>query len=248
MDKFDYFRKGNAVFLPKTPAASLRGIEKGYPVVESYIHLGTSVKALDEEPYDLDDLERILAREDLDLNTNSILLGIFEKLISSTSSETALFAAEGINLIESRYFSKIERLKKGKKKLSSCVKLARLFFELSVLNRTKETIRRFYLRESYRYLNAVRKREPLGEEDAKLYVSILSDLKLYHQAMSYIESLSYLDRSVMLVLKLKVEFLQKHYQNVCKLAGELQALNAPLDENLSTCLGYWLSWKEDYGT
>lgn len=76
-----------------------------------FIFKSGSTKPLNEEPFDIEAIERLLSRKDLDLEANMILIDIFEKLIFSADQEIALFAAESINIIETRYNSRIEQLK-----------------------------------------------------------------------------------------------------------------------------------------
>ena len=112
MEGFTYFKTVRESFIPKTPDAALKAMEAGLQPGEAFIYRGTSIKPLDDEPLDLDEIARVVEREDLDIQTNLLLMRIFEKLVKSQDAELALFAAESINAIENRYNSSIETLKK----------------------------------------------------------------------------------------------------------------------------------------
>ncbi len=113
MAGFDFFRSRLSGYVPRTPAGALKAIGAGLIPVEHFVYASTSVKPLDEEPYDLDSIERMLARRDLGIETSAQLKSILEKLIGTDDQETALFGAEGINALEGRYVNRIEALKKS---------------------------------------------------------------------------------------------------------------------------------------
>ena len=108
---FDYLRERNIKFKPKTPRAAINAFAARILPIHAFVNMGTSVKPLDEEPYDLDNIERVLARENLDLQTNLLLMRLFERMVRNEDTEIALFAAESMNLIENRYNKNIEALK-----------------------------------------------------------------------------------------------------------------------------------------
>lgn len=112
MKDYDFFRARRVMFNPRTPVAALKAYETGFNPLEMFIFKSGSAKPLNEEPFDIEAIERYLSRQDLNLEANSILVSIFEKLIYSQDQELALFAAESINIIENRYNNRIEEAKK----------------------------------------------------------------------------------------------------------------------------------------
>jgi len=97
--------------LPRTRGA-LKAFEEGFAPIEAFIYKSTSSKPIDEQPYDLDEIERILSRPNLDFRTNVVLMEFLKNLIHHEDQELALFAAESINVIENRYNTRISSLKK----------------------------------------------------------------------------------------------------------------------------------------
>ncbi|MEA1911578.1 MAG: hypothetical protein U9N32_07885, partial [Spirochaetota bacterium] len=173
MDEYDYFRDRKEGFQPKTPIAALKAYQAGFLPISVFTYKSGSTKPLDETPYDIEEIEKLLSRENLGLETNIVLIGIFENLIFSEDQEIALFAAESINIIENRYNKKIEALKQSLQsdKLTETEltkvksKLGRLFFELAMLNKERDSIKKFFLRESYQYFSNIRKVRNLEAEE-----------------------------------------------------------------------------------
>ncbi|RLD30260.1 MAG: hypothetical protein DRI73_10530, partial [Bacteroidetes bacterium] len=185
MDDYDYFRAKKDRFQPKTPIAALKAYKAGFLPISVFTYKSGSTKPLDEKPYDIEGIERLLSRENLGLETNIVLIEIFEDLIFSEDQEIALFAAESINIIENRYNSKIEKLKLNSEKIESTKvssKLGRLFFELAMLNNERDSIKKFFLRESYQYFSDIRKSRKLSPEELNTLIRILIELKLYKNA------------------------------------------------------------------
>jgi hypothetical protein len=194
MSGFDFFRRPHTGFTPRTPAAALRGIGAGLLSAEHFIHLSTSTRPLDEEPFDIDAVERVLARPDLTMVTTVILKSICEQLIESRDGETALLGAEGINAIESRCINLIEDLKgqlaapgsarethqRRRRRLQR--ELARRYFELAALHGRSGSLGAFYLREAYASLRGALVRGRISRADLQLKVDILVALGLHGQA------------------------------------------------------------------
>jgi hypothetical protein len=68
-----------------------------------FIWKAVNVRPIFEEPWDFNEIDRLLAKEDLDLETIILLMTIFGRLIRAPDKEAALFAAEGINVLERGY-------------------------------------------------------------------------------------------------------------------------------------------------
>jgi len=217
MFNFDYIKTNTIGFKPKTPSAALKGIEENLFPVENFIYLGTSVKPINEKPYDIDTLERVLARRDLDIKTYIILNRIFEELTKSSDQETALFAAEGINLIENRYNTRIENLKEkleNGENHETLLMLAKTYYEFALLNERKAEIKSFYLRESFEYIKKIISKKKYRKKDILLLVRILIELKMYDQAFNILNRVKNETEPMILFLKAEVEFHRRKLSEV----------------------------------
>jgi len=237
---FDYFRRSPKAYRPRTAHAAMRAAEAGLLPLEACVYLGTSTKPLDEEPIDLDDIEHILSRPHLDLETNLLLIRILTKLLRNSDAETALFAAESINGIENRYTKRIEALK-GKLKEEASVdflrSLAQQYYELAQMH--PGSIRNFYLREAYGYIKKLNKLKPLGRQDVVLLVRLLLALGLTDQAKRIIDQLADREDPSYLPLEVEVAFKRKDIAGLQKLCDRLKAEPQHLDEDSQAFLSYW---------
>lgn len=243
MDEYAFFREQFDRFNPKTPIAAIKAYEGGFIPISVFINKSNSTKPLDEEPYDINEIERLLSRENLGLQTNIMLIGIFEKLIFSDDQEIALFAAESINIIENRYNKKIQKLKddfKENEDLDKCSKLGTLFFELAILNRKREAIKNFFLKESYSYYSTIRGRRKLSDNELNTIIRILLELKLYMNASEILEK-EQTDNSVLyLLLKAEIEFAKKDFIKVREICTELLEHIEQLSEKEFVMVSYWM--------
>ena len=245
MEGFDFFKSSRELYRPKTPAAALKAYETGFNPIEMFIFKSGSTKPLNEEPFDLEAVERLLSRKDLDLEANIVLIGIFEKLIYSHDQETALFAAESINIIENRYNSRIERLKKMLEKDkdesgSVNASLGKIFFELAMINGSRLSIKKFYFKEAYNRMNYVRAQRSLTTEELSLLVRILLELQLNRNAMDILERETKEKDIEYLFLKAEIAFAMKKYNIVFSLCRDLQEKAADLPPERRNLLYYWL--------
>ncbi len=249
MEGFEFFKSSRELYRPKTPAAALKAYETGFNPIEMFIFKSGSTKPLNEEPFDMEAIERLLSRKDLDLEANVVLIGIFEKLIYSHDQETALFAAESINIIENRYNSRIEQLKellakdpeKDKDESSEVhSELGKIFFELAMINGSRVSIKKFYFKEAYSRMNFVRAHRKLTIEELGLMVRILLELQLYRNAMDILERESNEKDTDYLFLKAEIAFAMKKYDLVFPLCRELREKAEDLSSERKMLLYYWL--------
>lgn len=243
MEVFDFFNKSKVLYNPKTPAAALKAYETGFNPIEMFIFKSGSTKPLNEEPFDIEAIERLLSRKDLDLEANMILIDIFEKLIFSADQEIALFAAESINIIETRYNSRIEQLKiilEEKDSIEVHAELGKLFFEFAMINRSREAIKKFYFKESYGYFRRVRQERKLTCNELQVLIHLLLELKLHMNALDVLErehtekNLSYL------FLKAEIAFAMKEFSEVVKICKELAGKDYILSDEIQNSIYYWL--------
>ncbi len=243
MDEYSYFRNRNESFIPKTPIAALMAYRAGFLPISVFTYKSGSTKPLDEKPYDIEEIERLLSRENLSLETNIVLIGIFEDLIFSEDQEIALFAAESINIIENRYNKKIEKLKlelKSGESLEISANLGRLFFELAMLNKERESIKKFFLRESYRYFSDVRGKKGLSEEELNTLVRILIELKLYRNAAEVINKEKTEETTVYLFQKAEILFAMGNYAETRDICRKILVQSNKLTKEEQMILDYWL--------
>ena len=249
MEGFDFFKSTRERYRPKTPAAALKAYETGFNPIEMFIFKSGSTKPLNEEPFDLEAVERLLSRKDLDLEANIVLIGIFEKLIYSHDQETALFAAESINIIENRYNSRIKHLKEMLEKDPEKDKdesgevnasLGKIFFELAMINGNRISIKKFYFKEAYSRMNHVRAQRSLTTEELSLMVRILLELQLYRNAMDILERETKEKDIEYLFLKAEIAFAMKKYDIVFSLCRDLQEKAVDLPSDRRNLLYYWL--------
>ncbi|MBI9098947.1 MAG: hypothetical protein JEY91_10750 [Spirochaetaceae bacterium] len=243
MDDYSFFREQKEMFIPKTPVAALKAYETDFVPISVFINKSNSTKPLDEEPYDIEEIERLLSRENLGLQTNIILVGIFEKLIFSEDQEIALFAAESINIIENRYNKQIQDLKddlEEKEDIDKYSELGTLYFELAILNRKRESIKNFYMRESYTAYNEVKKRRKMTDEELNQVIRILLELRK-NQVASDLLDREHETRDVFyLKHKAEIEFSKKEFVKVKAICFELLDFIDELKESEYTMITYWM--------
>jgi len=241
MAGFDYFRSFHERYQPRTALSALKALGEELIEQEAYIHLGVSIRPVDDEPVDLGEIERILSRDDLDLETNMLLVKILEKLVKDKDPERALFAAESINLIENRYNRRIEELKSSFKKtgdLSFLSRLANQFFELSQVY--TGSIRNFYLKEAYSHLVRISRIKRITKEDNALATRVLLELKQYGQAASILEKVAEREEYIFIMLEAELEFRRRNFYQVIHQCARLFEFEEALDEGAKSILDYWL--------
>ena len=246
MRDFDYFRRQPGEFRPKSPAAALRGIGSEQLPPQAFIYAGTSIKPLDEEPYDLDAIERVLAREDLDMSTSLLLVRIFEKMVKRDDAEIALLAAEGINQIENRYNHGIEKLKAEmdssqdpEKQSAVSTKLAHSYYEFAHLYPETSSIRSFYLKESFRCL------PPPAEssmDDLSIRIKVLIDLKLYDQAGQILKDHGDPEDIRSLLLEAEIGYHQRDFTRVFQICTWCLQREEQLTADEKNAISYWLGY------
>ncbi len=241
IEGFDYFRRGSDGFAPRTANKALLALAAGLAPPEAYIHLAASARPLDEEPIDLDEIEGALSREDLDLETNRMLVRLLNRLVRSHDQEMALFAAESINLIEGRYNRRIEELKRrleAKEDPEDLRRLARQLYELAQLQ--PGSIRTYHLNECYKHLARLGRLEGLRSVDAALLVRVLLDLKQLDRAASILSRLAGNEDPTFLVLEAELEFRRRDFFKVLSLCTRLYGRQEELQERDRAMLEYWL--------
>lgn len=211
-DEFDFLLGTSATFLPKTPTAALKAVEGGYLPEAAFIFQGVNVRPVFEEPYDLMELERLLAKPDLDFESTLLLMQVFEKLIKNPDKELALFAAESINAVEVRYVHRIQTLKKSLEAEASpeaSKALVQAFFELGKLNFARPVLKTFYLKEARQVLEA-QEASPEGSSDWEPLLMIFLELQRPQDAEALLNRLIETDpqNPLLYFWMARVKFLQ----------------------------------------
>ena len=174
---YSWILEGNR-YLTATPSTVLRALNTGLVHPDLFVYRMGNVKPLLEEPYDLREIERILAKPVLEQKTALLLVEIFQKLVRSSDAETALFAAESWNLLENRYTKKIQNLQKllttaEADKPLLLHRTARTFYQLGRLQMGRPEIRLFYFNEALQLLKTSWKMMQPRLADAQLLVQLL---------------------------------------------------------------------------
>lgn len=240
---FGYLLSPGNFFRPRTQATALKAVEEGLLPVEAYIHQAVNARPVFEEPFDLMELERLLARKDLDLPTTMLLMRNFEKMIKDPDKELALFAAESINAIEVRYTHKIQVLRKALAKESKpelAALLARDLYELAVLSFARPVLKQFYLGEAYAAFRHVMDMSQPADEDIELLVRIILEQGRPELAESILEAhLVRRDGQPFLrFLLAQVLFIKRDYP---KVTATLAGLDRPgVEPRIRAACRFWM--------
>ncbi len=239
MNGFELFRARRQGWIPRTPAAALKGVGEGFLSPETFIMASASTKPLDEEPVDLDGVEREMARPERTLETNLLLRDIFASLARGSDPEAALFGAEGINALEARYLERIRVLKRRSSTPRTERSLARQYYELAALHQGERSVRAFYLRAAYACLARAREPGRVHRRDLALTSDILLSLGLLEQAADRLARVHNQDDPLVLLLGARVAFRQRDYARVASLCKRLAAAGAGLTEGEEGAVAYW---------
>ncbi|GAB4221826.1 MAG: hypothetical protein Kow009_13180 [Spirochaetales bacterium] len=238
MDGYSYLLVSGTLYSPRTASTALKAVMEGLLPPEAFVNRAVSTQSLLEKPYRIEELERLLAQENLDYDTIFLLAQVFKELVSSPDMDTALFAAEGLNTLESRYNEKIQVyrvLVEADPDPQYRKKLAFLYWELSGLNEDKRSIHNFYLREAFTQLRRIQEKEPLDRESGLLMVKILLELELLGQAKEVLKKLdpALKDPQYRLVAS-EIAFMERDVDSCCGLLQPdpaLQDLGGEVDQD-----------------
>jgi hypothetical protein len=236
---FDFFRIPRSGYVPRTSAGALKALGTGAVPAEDFIYASTSAKPLDEEPIDLEAIERVLSRPDLTMETRLAMKAVLEKLIGSDDQEIALFGAEGINALEARHLSEIDRLRARAIDAEAISSLARYFYELAQLHEGTGPVRAFYLEEALATLRLAPPGSRISHADILLTIDTLLALGLYDEAASALDPDSAGDDPFMLILSARVAFRQGKFARVSELCRRLASSAAALGEEERGAVELW---------
>jgi tetratricopeptide (TPR) repeat protein len=149
--EYQYLLDSRNLYLPRSQAAALTGVAAGFLPEAALVFQGVNVRPIFEEPYDLLELEKVLAKPDLGLETIELLMKIFSLMTKNPDKEVALFAAESINALELRCGKFIQGIKREFNEGRGTATARRLFealYGMGVINNDRPVLKRFYLVES----------------------------------------------------------------------------------------------------
>jgi len=239
---FDFFRSRRPGYQPRTPAAALKAVGTGTVPVEQFVYASASAKPLDEEPFDLEEIERVLARPSLNLQSSVLLKSVLEKLIGSKDQEVALFGAEGVNALESRALIRIEKLRTEMKTRPGGEvrrKLAREFFEMAELQAGSESVRTFYLLEAHTSLCGEEGELTLSRADLPLAIDILVARRLLEEADQLLARVDDTEDVEVQLMSARVAFHRGRYHSVAETCRALAASGAGVGEKEKRAISFW---------
>lgn len=243
MDIYNYFLNKEKWFPAKTPNSAITGIKKGVLPKESFISLSLflyspfetpgKLKILSEkeELQRIHELERILSKKKMDLETEVMLLYTLNKLVEHNNPEIALFAAESINSIENRYNKKIYNLKEissnslGYEELHD---LITILYHYGYINAGKIDIQLYYFNEALKYFSRLNK----SSIDISLHIiniKILIELNEFNKARSALDNIHKKDiqewQKVLLLLE--IEFKTGNFSRISTIIKTAKLDNIP---------------------
>ena len=244
MDAFKSLLSRKTRFLPKTQAQALMALSEGIIHESFYMYKAVNVHPVFEEPWDLDEIERLLAKPDLDVETTILLMTIFQRLIKQEDKELALFAAESINAVEQRRMRKIQVLRKKleearqareenkfgcEDKLPPIARaLASEYRNLGRICFAQPVLRIFYIEEAL----SVLKRQELtcspDDQDLELLVELLLDLGRNDEACILVGTLTgeYPENKAYRFLAAKTAYARRQFRNILDNLDENEELRA----------------------
>ena len=216
---FAYLRNASNYFVPRTQATALKAVQDGLLPEEAFIHKAVNIRPIFEEPYDILEIERLLARQDLDIGSALLLMRIFEKLIKDPDKELALFAAESINALEVRYNRRIEQLRKslaGGLRGETVRRLIHTLYELGMLNFARPVLKDFYLAEALQTFRSHLDEYHADDDDLELFIRILLERDMTREAEATLNVLliGKEDKPFVLYLMAQVQFVKKNFTRV----------------------------------
>ncbi len=209
-----------------------------------YMYKAVNVHPVFEEPWDLDEIERLLAKPDLDVETTILLMTIFQRLIKQEDKELALFAAESINAVEQRRMRKIQELRKSLEGLKGAKKddreskgdkvpsiaraLAREYSDLGRVCFAQPVLKIFYIEEA---LSVLRKQESTHAPDAQdleLQVELLLELGRNDEACTVVGTLSgeFPENKAYRLLAAKTAYARRKFRNIIDNLDENEELRS----------------------
>jgi hypothetical protein len=218
-------------FIPRTQAQALRGYTEGILNPEYYIYKAVNIHPILEEPWDMHEMDRLLAKPDLDIETASLLMTVFERMIKHRDKELALFAAESINALERRYIAKVQALKKLLETDPALKTYRAIIAEYRTMARlfvTRPVLGVFYLDEarSFHERNAAKLKDP--DLDLAVYIGTLLEARDLEKAGNTLRSAleTYPGNDKLRFLSAKYAYLGRRHLEVVRNLELIQGVDA----------------------
>ncbi len=249
--------------LARTPRAAFTAANAGFLSPEAMIYVGASVKPLLEEPYDLGELQRVLAQPELSFKDALGLAEIFFAITKESDKERALIGAESLMGLENRWAAKVEALRRQLKGHEEdedrrCA-LAEAVYEQAFIAGQNAPIRNYYLREAY-YLLDNSARPGAVEQEAEgrhgpalrgrgliLRLRCLLKLGLTDQAETEISQLlkagelSEEEEQLCFELALEAAYIRRDVKGIRSLIKKEKAKRPGLFPGESALPGFWIA-------
>lgn len=249
MNGFDYVRSMGSYYAARTPRAALLSAQEGVAPIEAFVYKALSVKPLFEEPYNLEELERVLAHPTLGLGDAMLLSEIFTDMTKGEDKERALFAAESLGALEGRWARRVEELRPAAEAAAageSCsdedrriYDYARVLFEYALIAGRYASIRNYYLREAY-YALTEHPEACTSGEGFNLRIRCLLHLGLIDQAEAIIRGeLGKRADGELLLLAVEAAFARKDMGGVRELLADKDLATLELDPDREVLLKSW---------
>jgi hypothetical protein len=240
---YEYVRAMRSLYNPRTPRAALVAVEAGILPVEAVVYKASSVKPLFEEPYDLDELERVLAQGDLSFADAMMLAEIFVAMTLEADKERALFAAESLTSLENRWAKKVESLRpayaSGGGDGEPAFLLARALYEQAMIAGRSAPIRNYYLLEAY-YILLQTPEAGSGGPSFGLLIRCLVRLGLLDQAEAEVgNELALREDGELVALAVEIAYLKKDVRRIRELLLGRDAAELGLGGELGALLESW---------
>ena len=245
-----------AGFLPRTQAQARAALVEGLVDESVFIWKAVNIHPVLEEPWDFNEIDRLLAKEDLDLETTIVLMTIFERLIRGADKETALFAAESINAIEKGFARRAKALREkaaAEPGAGHLERLASLFRDYGMACFARPVLKRFYLGEALAVIAEIRASKtgaatspvPRGPDIAALEIGILLELGEAARADARIaeELAAEPDNEGILLLAARARFERREWRLV--LSSLQCASDVGCGEDFAELRDFWAGWIGD---
>ena len=240
---YEYIRAMRSLYNPRTPKAALAAAEAGILPVGAFVYKASSVKPLFEEPYDIDELERVLAQADLSFPDAMMLAEILAAMTRDGDKERALFAAESLTTLENRWARKVEALRPAydpdDESGDDAFRLARRLYEQALIVGRDAPIRNYYLLEAY-YILCQRPNAGSGGPSFDLLIRCLVRLGLLDQAQAEVEGeLELRGDGELLAQAVEIAYLRKDIHRVRELLEGRDIRGLGLEPELAGILESW---------
>jgi hypothetical protein len=257
---FEYIRSMRSYYSCRTPRGALLAVEESICPIPAFAYKALSVKPLFEEPYNLEELERVLAQPSLSLGDAMLLEEIFTDMTKEADKERALFAAESLGALEGKWARRVEELRPAAEDTAAegaasgkaarpgacsdegrIYAYARALYEYALIAGRYASIRNYYLREAY-YALSEHPEACATSEGFDLRIRCLLRLGLVDQAEAIIASeLGKRSDGELLLLAVEAAFERKDARRVRELLAGKDLAALELDPERELLLRGWMA-------